>query len=192
MRLSFIHPGIAATIEQAYPRAGGCAEGRLHCGPTKRADQHRQMVPVSDEKHHRLHQRAQELPHSHRPPGWSKIRSNVSELYVNSSRVEVNKTYFTDLTSLTGYPTCLVILNPFTPKSDQFQISPAASPAILHDTVWRTWLFIAYSDGKCFRYQSLTTSLIHLSLKGWENALFELGSERVKPSLIQCCGHALL
>ena len=29
------------------------------------------------------------------------------------------------------------------------------------------------------RYQILTISLIHLSLKGWENALFELGSERV-------------
>ena len=37
-------------------------------------------------------------------------------------------------------------LNPFTPKSDQFQISPANSPEILHHTVWRTWLFIAYSD----------------------------------------------
>ena len=39
-------------------------------------------------------------------------------------------------------------LNPFTPKCDQCQLSPAASPAILHNTVWRTWLFIAYSDGK--------------------------------------------
>ena len=28
--------------------------------------------------------------------------------------------------------------NPFTPKSDQFQISPAASPEILHHTVWLT------------------------------------------------------
>ena len=27
----------------------------------------------------------------------------------------------------------------------------------------------------------LTTSLIHFSLKGWENVLFELGTERVKP-----------
>ena len=27
--------------------------------------------------------------------------------------------------------------NPFTPKSDQFQISPAASPAILHHTVYK-------------------------------------------------------
>ena len=35
-------------------------------------------------------------------------------------------------------------LKPFTPKSDQCQISPAASPEILHHTVWRTWLFIAY------------------------------------------------
>ena len=26
----------------------------------------------------------------------------------------------------------------------------------------------------------LSTSLIHFSLKGWENVLFELGSERVK------------
>ena len=37
-------------------------------------------------------------------------------------------------------------LNPFTPKSDQCQISPAASPQILHHTVWRTWLFITYLD----------------------------------------------
>ena len=34
-------------------------------------------------------------------------------------------------------------LNPFTPKSDQCQISPAASAEILHHAVWRTWLFIA-------------------------------------------------
>ena len=31
-------------------------------------------------------------------------------------------------------------VNPFTPKSDQCQIFPAASPEILHHTVWRTWL----------------------------------------------------
>ena len=36
--------------------------------------------------------------------------------------------------------------NPFTPESDQCQISPAASPEILHHTVRRTWLFIACSD----------------------------------------------
>ena len=39
-------------------------------------------------------------------------------------------------------------LNPFTPESDQCQNSPAASQEIWHHTVWRTWLFIAYSDEK--------------------------------------------
>ena len=40
--------------------------------------------------------------------------------------------------------------NPFTPESDQCQITPAASPEILHHTVRRTWLFIAYSDERWF------------------------------------------
>ena len=39
-------------------------------------------------------------------------------------------------------------VNPLAPKSDQRQISPAASPEIVHRTVWRTWLFIAHSDGR--------------------------------------------
>ena len=55
--------------------------------------------------------------------------------------------------------------------------SPAASPGILHHTVWRTWLCIAYSDERCLYYQSLTTSLsIHFSFKGRENVPFELRS----------------
>ena len=37
-------------------------------------------------------------------------------------------------------------VNPFTPESDQSQISPPASPEMLHHTVKRTWLIIAYSD----------------------------------------------
>ena len=56
-----------------------------------------------------------------------------------------------------------VAFNPFTLKSDQFQISPAASPEVLHHKVWRTCLFIAYSDERWF-YN-------HFSL--------DLGSERV-------------
>ena len=43
---------------------------------------------------------------------------------------------------------------PFTPKSDQFRISPAASPEIWHQTVWRTWLFIAHSAERWLYYQS--------------------------------------
>ena len=45
------------------------------------------------------------------------------------------------------------LFNPFTPKSDQCQISPAASPETLYHTVWRTWLFIAYSDERWLYYQ---------------------------------------
>ena len=45
-------------------------------------------------------------------------------------------------------------VNAFTPKSDQLQISPAASPEILPHTVWRTWLLIACS--------SINFSLPHL------------------------------
>ena len=44
-------------------------------------------------------------------------------------------------------------LNPFTPKSDQCQISPAASQEILHYTVRRTWLYIAYSWERWVYYQ---------------------------------------
>ena len=44
--------------------------------------------------------------------------------------------------------------------SDQVQISPVASPVILHHTVWRTWLFIAYTQiERWFLYQF---SLPHL------------------------------
>ena len=49
-------------------------------------------------------------------------------------------------------------ITPFTPKSDQCQISPAASPEILHHTVWRTWLKDDYLP-------ILTTPPI-----GWENS----------------------
>ena len=72
-------------------------------------------------------------------------------------------------------------LNPFTPESDQCQISPAASQEIWHHTVWRTWLFIAYSDEKWSYYKFSLRHSYNRFLKGWENVLFELGSERVNP-----------
>ena len=37
----------------------------------------------------------------------------------------------------------------------------------------------------------LTTSLIHCSLKGWENVLFYLGSERVKQTRSPCINHCV-
>ena len=72
-------------------------------------------------------------------------------------------------------------VNPFTPKSDQCQNYPAASPEIWHHTVWRTWLFIAYSDEKWLYYKFSLHHLYNRFLKGWENTLFELRSESVNP-----------
>ena len=50
--------------------------------------------------------------------------------------------------------------------------SPAASPEILHHTEWRTWLFHSLLRWKMIILPVLTTTLIHFSLKGWENVLF--------------------
>ena len=84
------------------------------------------------------------------------------------------------------------MINPFTPKSDQFQISPAASPVILHHIVWRIWLFIALLRCKIIILSILTTSLYYCSFKGCENVLFELGSESVKVYNIQFINFILL
>ena len=43
-----------------------------------------------------------------------------------------------------------------------------------------TWLFIVYSNERLY-LPILTTSHKHFCFKGWENVLFELGSDRVKP-----------
>ena len=47
---------------------------------------------------------------------------------------------------------------------DQFQISSTASPEIQHPTVWRNWLFIAYSDERWFCHQFLTRRMYFLAL----------------------------
>ena len=53
------------------------------------------------------------------------------------------------------------LVYPFNPESDQCQISPAASPEISHHTVWRTYLFIAYSDERWWYYQFSLLYLTH-------------------------------
>ena len=85
-------------------------------------------------------------------------------------------------------------VNPFTPESDQCQNSPAASQEIWHHTVWRTWLFIAYSDEKWLYYKFLLHHSYNCFLKGWENTLFELRSERVNMLvlLLYCQGKVFL
>ena len=56
---------------------------------------------------------------------------------------------------------------PFTPKSFQLQISPAASPETLHHTVWRIWLFIPCNSMRdAWNSHHLTHTLF---FKGWED-----------------------
>ena len=61
-------------------------------------------------------------------------------------------------------------LNPFTLKSDQCQISPAASPGILQHTVWRTWLFIAstkLTDDNITNSHYITYTFVFKRLGEW-------------------------
>ena len=83
-------------------------------------------------------------------------------------------------------PPTPIRVNPFTPESDQCLISPAASQEIWHHTVWRTWLFIAYSDDRWLYYKFLLPHSYFSSLKGWENVLFKLRSERVIHQALLC------
>ena len=64
---------------------------------------------------------------------------------------------------------------------------PCSPPEILHHTVWRTWLFIAYSDERWLHYKFSLPHSYNCSSKGWENALFELRSERVKTAQLSYC-----
>ena len=70
--------------------------------------------------------------------------------------------------------------NPFTPESDQCRNSPAASPKIWpqHRTENLTFhSFLCMKDN--YTTNSATSLMYNRSLKGWENALFELRSESV-------------
>ena len=88
-------------------------------------------------------------------------------------------------------------INPFTPKSDQYQIFPAVSPEILHHIVWRTWLFIAITEltnnyTTNSQYITISISQYISLLKGWENVLLELGSERVKQGIHNSRGFTIM
>ena len=70
-------------------------------------------------------------------------------------------------------------VNPFTPKSDQFQISPAGSPEILHHARSKQLRFSSLTQMKD-DYTTNSHYLTYTFLRGWENVLLELGSERVR------------
>ena len=85
-----------------------------------------------------------------------------------------------DYTTNSRYNTYTFLFNPFTPNSDQFQISPAASPEILHHAVWRIWLFIAQSDDKLLLYQ-FSLPHLNISLKNFVRMYFlSLGVKGLK------------
>ena len=84
------------------------------------------------------------------------------------------QTIFHDVVALESV--CQLKFNLFTPENDQVQISSAASPVILHDSMTHVG-FIAHLDGKRLYYYILIVSLINFSIKGWDNVLFKLGNE---------------
>ena len=98
-----------------------------------------------------------------------------AETQMKTTLVAIHKKLnsFQDLLGQVSPDTCHFI-SPFTPKSDQCQISPAAPAEILHHTVWTTWLFIANSDERWLYYQFSLPHLQIFPLKCWENVPFEL------------------
>ena len=82
---------------------------------------------------------------------------------------------------------------PFITKSYQCQISPATSAGILHHTVWRTWLFIAYLE----RWLCYLFSLPHLYISlrwsiecdcsTWEWKGFKNREAVAMARIIGCC-----
>ena len=85
-------------------------------------------------------------------PSTLRTSSGDTPLVTATARVNIHivnhqiRATITCVPKAQGNPPPSLSVNPFTPESDQCQISPAASPEILHHTVRRTWLFIAYSD----------------------------------------------
>ena len=67
----------------------------------------------------------------------------------------------------------------FTPKSDQHRISPAASPEILHDSMENLTFHSLLWWKMIILYNSHYLAENIVSVKGWENILFKLESERV-------------
>ena len=70
--------------------------------------------------------------------------------------------------------------NPSTPRVINFKFPLHAHQKYNITQNGELWLFIAYSDERWLYYKFSLPHLCIFSLKGWENVLFELKSERVK------------
>ena len=72
---------------------------------------------------------------------YSMHRDYACIVFMAINKFETGKKRFVLTNAVVGkFPVALVLppllpFNPFTPKSDQVQISPVASPVILHHTV---------------------------------------------------------
>ena len=85
---------------------------------------------------------------------------------------------------LTGYLNIPVIFGLFTPKKDPLPISPAAPPVILHHTVRRTWLFIAYWDKRWLHCQFITFAIESVAGTGGANCIISVLIDwSVKPGI---------
>ena len=75
---------------------------------------------------------------------------------------------------------CVLLLNPFTPESNQFHIFPAASSETNTSHSMQNLLFIAYSDETWMVVLPLLTTsrILYISLKGLQTVLYGLRSER--------------
>ena len=112
---------------------------------------------------------------------WSATRPNsLGDLSVGW---ECNGDRLKKITHFTCLNNCF---NPFTPEGDEVQTSPAASPVIIHHTLWRTWLFtallrwnaIVLPNSHCITYTFLYKRL-------GEYTFWDSGSERVKKEPIE-------
>ena len=65
-------------------------------------------------------------------------------------------------------------------SSDQYQDSLPASPEILHHTVWRTWLPVAYPDKRCLYYRNSHCITYTFLFKP------HAGHDALRASLVRC------
>ena len=70
-----------------------------------------------------------------------RCHSRVFSVHFRQCKGEPEKRGFKRIPLDLPQKRCIGELNPLTPKSDQLQISPAASLEILHHPLWRTWPF---------------------------------------------------
>ena len=93
------------------------------------------------------------FPNPRNPWGWDCSRLSWMTAWIDKEELSLRLS-------------CFGGLKTFTPKSDQFQLSLAASLEILHHTVWRYLLFIALLRWKMIIYYRF--SLPHLYISLWK------------------------